>query len=57
MTTQNLQDAAKPIFRGKFIAMQAFLKKQEKISNKQRNLLLKRIRKKGTGLKSAEGRK
>ena len=27
---QNLQDAAKAFLRGKFIAMQAFLKKQEK---------------------------
>ena len=29
-TLQNLQDAAKAVLRGKFIAIQAFLKKQEK---------------------------
>ena len=35
MTTQNLWDAAKAILRGKFIAIQSYLKKQEKsqISN------------------------
>ena len=30
MTTQNLQDAAKAVLRGKFIAIQSYLKKQEK---------------------------
>ena len=30
MTTQNLGDAAKAILRGKFIAIQSYLKKQEK---------------------------
>ena len=30
MTTQNLWDAAKAVLRGKFIAMQSYLKKQEK---------------------------
>ena len=29
-TTQNLWDAAKAVLRGKFIATQSFLKKQEK---------------------------
>ena len=28
-TTQNLWDAAKPVLRGKFIAIQSYLKKQE----------------------------
>ena len=49
-TTQNLWDAAKAVLRGKFIAIQAYLKKQEtsrinnlpqetgNISNKQPNL-------------------
>ena len=32
---QNLRDAAKAVLRGKFIAIQAYLKKKEKISNKQ----------------------
>ena len=30
MTTQNLWDAAKSVLRGKFIAIQSYLKKQEK---------------------------
>ena len=29
-TTQNLWDAAKAVLRGKFIAIQSYLKKQEK---------------------------
>ena len=30
MTSQNLWDAAKAVLRGKFIAIQSYLKKQEK---------------------------
>ena len=30
MTTQNLWDAAKAVLRGRFIAIQSYLKKQEK---------------------------
>ena len=30
MTTQNLWDAAKAVLRGKFIAIQSYLRKQEK---------------------------
>ena len=30
-TTQNLWDSVKAVLRGRFIAIQAFLKKQEKI--------------------------
>ena len=37
MTTQNLWDAAKEVPRGKFIAIQSYLKKQEKTSNRQPN--------------------
>ena len=33
-TTQNLWDTVKVVQRGKFIAIQAYLKKQEKKSNK-----------------------
>ena len=29
-TTQNLQGTVKPVLRGRFIAIQAYLKKQEK---------------------------
>ena len=31
MTTQNLWDSVKAVLRGRFIAIQAYLKKQEKI--------------------------
>ena len=31
ITTQNLWDSVKAVLRGRFIAIQAFLKKQEKI--------------------------
>ena len=34
-TTQNLWDAAKAVLRGKFIAIQSYLKKQEKTSKRQ----------------------
>ena len=33
-TTQNLWDPVKAVLRGRFIAIQAYLKKQEKKSNK-----------------------
>ena len=45
---QNLWDAAKAVLRGKFIAMRVFLKKQEKISNKQPYCLLELEREKQT---------
>ena len=38
MTTQNLWDAAKAVLRGKFIAIQSYLKKLEK--NRIDNLIL-----------------
>ena len=41
MTTQNLWDAAKAVLRGKFIAIQSYLKKQEKTSNRQPNFIPK----------------
>ena len=43
MTTQNLWDAAKAVLRGKFIAIQSYLKKQKnidqtpKITGKKKN--------------------
>ena len=43
MTTQNLWDAAKSVLRGKFIAIQSYLKKQEK--SKQPNLTPKQSEK------------
>ena len=42
---KNLWDATKAVLRGKFIALQAFLKKIRKISNQQLNLPPKRISK------------
>ena len=36
-TSQNLWDTAKAVLRGKFIAIQAYLKKNRHISNKQPN--------------------
>ena len=33
ITSQNLWEAAKAVLRGKFITIQAFLKKRRKISN------------------------
>ena len=44
-TLQNLWDAAKAILRGMFIAIQVFLKKQEKNRNKLTELPPRRIRK------------
>ena len=43
-TIQNLWDAGKAVLRGKFIVIQAFIKKQEKTSIKQPNLPPKRTR-------------
>ena len=48
MTTQNLWHAAKAALRGKFIAIQSYLKKQEKHLNTQPNFTLKTTGKKRT---------
>ena len=45
MTTQNLQDAAKAVLRGKFIAIQSYLKKQEKHRIDSLTLHLKQLEK------------
>ena len=46
MATQNLWDAAKAVLRGKFIAIQFYLKKQQKQKmNRQPNLHLKQLEK------------
>ena len=42
-TTQNLWDAVKAVLRGKFIAIQAHLKKQEKHQIDNLTLLLKQL--------------
>ena len=43
MTTQNLWDAAKAILRGKFIAIQSYLKKLEKSQTDNLTLHLKQL--------------
>ena len=43
MTTQNLWDAAKAVLRGKFIATQSYLKKQEKHQIDNLTLHLKQL--------------
>ena len=45
MTTQNLWDAAKTVVRGKFIAIQSYLKKQEKYRIDSLTLHLKQLEK------------
>ena len=44
-TTQNLWDAVKAVLRGRFIAIQAYLKKQEKIHINNQTLHLKQLEK------------
>ena len=45
MTTQNLWDAAKAVLRGNFIAVQSYLKKQEKHQTDNLTLYLKQLEK------------
>ena len=45
MTTQNLWDAAKAVLRGKFIAIQSYLKKQETSQINNLSLYLKQLEK------------
>ena len=44
-TTQNLWDAAKAVLKGKFIAIQSYLKKQEKLRIDNLTLHLKQLEK------------
>ena len=53
-TTQNLWDTAKAVLRGKFIAIQAYLKKIERFKNKQPNHMP--IRSQGTTTKTAQSK-
>ena len=58
MTIQNLWDTAKAVLRGKFIAIQSYLKKQKKTSNRQPNLHLKQLEKEEQKIpKLVEGKK
>ena len=45
MTTQNLWDTAKAVLRGMFIAVQSYLKKQEKHQIENLTLHLKQLEK------------
>ena len=59
-TTQNLWDAAKALLRGKFIAIQSYLKKQDKHRIDNLTLHLKQMekkKKKNDNNKLAEGNK
>ena len=57
-TTQNLWDAAKAVLRGKFIAIQSYLKKQETTQINKLTLHLKQVEKeKQKNPKLAEGKK
>ena len=55
-TTQNLWDAAKAVLRGKFIAIQSYLKKQEKHQIENLTLHLKQLEKEEVK-KLVEGKK
>ena len=54
---QNLWDAAKAILRGKFIAIQAYLKKQEKSQINNLTLHLEELEKEEQNPKLVEGKK
>ena len=57
-TTQNLQDAAKAVLRGKFIAIQSYPKKQETSQINNLTLHLKQLEKEEQkSPKLAEGKK
>ena len=58
MTTQNLWDAAKAVLRGKFIAIQSYLKKREKYRTDNLTLHLKQLEKEEQNKKKlVEGKK
>ena len=56
-TTQNLWDTAKPVLTGKFIAIQSYLKKQEKHGIDSLTLHLKQVEKEQKTPKLVEGKK
>ena len=55
--TQNLWDAAKSVLRGKFIAIQAYLKKQEKSQINNLTLHLRKLEKEEQKNPTVSGRK
>ena len=56
-TTQNLWDTVKAVLRGRFIAIQAYLKKQEKSQINNLTLHLKQLEKEETKNPRVSGRK
>ena len=54
MTIQNLQNAAKSVLRGKFIAIKTYIKKQGKHQINNLNLHLKQIEKENIKKKLVE---
>ena len=57
MTTQNLWDEAKAVLRGKYRAIQSYLKKQEKHQIDNLTLHLKQLKKEQQQKKLVEGKK
>ena len=57
MTIHNLWDTAKVVLRGKFIAIQSYLKKQEKYRIDNLTLHLKQLEKEEKITKLIEGKK
>ena len=57
MTTQNLWNVAKAVIRGNFIAIQSFLKKQEKHQIDNLTLHLTQLEKEQKNPKLVEGKK
>ena len=57
MTTQNQWDAAKAVLRGKFIATQSYLKKQEKQQVEHLTLHLKQLDKEEQKIPKSSQRK
>ena len=56
-TTQNLWDSVKAVLRGRFIAIQTYLKKQEKSQINNLTLHLKQLEKKWTTPELVEEKK
>ena len=56
-TTQNLWDTVKAVLRGKFIIIQAYLKKDEKSQINNLTLHLKQLERKKWGTLRLEGNK
>ena len=57
MTTQNLWDVAKAVLRGKFMAIQSYLKKQETSQINNLTLHLKQLEKEEQKNRNVSGRK